>query len=418
MLSASPMSVTSLSDRTRTASPDSEGSDGGRAGQGAQRESLLVGTAVEHAIDEHRPADDRGRERVAGQERHQRGGRERPDREEPRIEERVADAQAADDPDRREDDGRGQESGRHGDRFDRAPGDLGRADEGQAHEPGQQRRTEPERADDIDPAGSSRRIPAGRCRPSDDERDQADRHVDEEDPAPRRREHVLPRSSETGALEGVLGVERGEDRGPDERADGHAEEGQRADDPERSWSARAVVEVGGSGRPDGYQHAAAERLDQPGGDELVEALGEPGQHRADDEDGQRTMNGRRAPHRSVEPAGQRHREDVHEQVAVDDPARLAELDPGGTAGGVGQVIEDRWQGDGRDHQLEAGQEHARPEHDEQHEGRPAIHAAECRRRRKAARGRSLRGTPRLTPPRRARHSAVHAPCRLDRHPRR
>ena len=37
------------------------------------------------------------------------------------------------------------------------------------------------------------------------------------------------------------------------------------------------------------------------------------------------------------------------------------------------------QGDGRDHQLESGQEHARPEHDEQHEPRTATHRRECSR---------------------------------------
>ena len=41
--------------------------------------------------------------------------------------------------------------------------------------------------------------------------------------------------------------------------------------------------------------------------------------------------------------------------------------------GVDEVGQDRRQRDGRDHQLEPGQEHARPEHGEQHERRTAIH---------------------------------------------
>ena len=42
---------------------------------------------------------------------------------------------------------------------------------------------------------------------------------------------------------------------------------------------------------------------------------------------------------------------------------------------VGEIGEDRRQGDGRDHQLEAGQEHAGPEDGEQHERGPRGHGA-------------------------------------------
>ena len=45
--------------------------------------------------------------------------------------------------------------------------------------------------------------------------------------------------------------------------------------------------------------------------------------------------------------------------------------------GVGQVGQDRRQRDRRDHELQAGQEHARPDDGEQHERRAAVHAAEC-----------------------------------------
>ena len=74
-----------------------------------------------------------------------------------------------------------------------------------------------------------------------------------------------------------------------------------------------------------------------------------------------------------EPAGQRHREDVHEQVAVDDPARLAQLDPGRRAVRRDQVGQDRRQRDRGDHQLETRQEHADAEHREQRERGSATH---------------------------------------------
>ena len=44
---------------------------------------------------------------------------------------------------------------------------------------------------------------------------------------------------------------------------------------------------------------------------------------------------------------------------------------------IGEVRQDRGQRDGRDHQLEAGQEHAGAEDGEQHERGAAIHPGEC-----------------------------------------
>ena len=106
-------------------------------------------------------------------------------------------------------------------------------------------------------------------------------------------------------------------------------------------------------------------------------LGQPGQRGAHHEDRERAEEQPPRAPQVGEPPGQRHREDVDEQVAVDDPARLAQLDPGGAAGRVGEVVEDRRQGDGRDHELEAGEEDARAEDGEQHERRSAVHGREC-----------------------------------------
>ena len=117
----------------------------------------------------------------------------------------------------------------------------------------------------------------------------------------------------------------------------------------------------------------------PRGDELVHGLRRAGQRRSDREDDQRPHEQPPRPPQVGEPAGHRHRQDVDQQVAVDDPARLAQLDPGGAAVRVGQVGQDRRQGDRGDHQLEAGQEDAGPDDGEHHEGRSAVHGGECRR---------------------------------------
>ena len=70
-----------------------------------------------------------------------------------------------------------------------------------------------------------------------------------------------------------------------------------------------------------------------------------------------------------EAARQRHRDDVGEQVAVDDPRGAAELGEGGLARPIGigldEVVDDRRQGDGRDHQLEAREEDAGAEDSQQ-----------------------------------------------------
>ena len=90
-----------------------------------------------------------------------------------------------------------------------------------------------------------------------------------------------------GGGERVLGMDRAEDGRAEDRAGGHPEERQRADDPERPGPRGAVVQVRGGGRPDRDEHAAADGLDEAGGDELVQVLGGPGQRRPDDEHDQR-----------------------------------------------------------------------------------------------------------------------------------
>src|SRR5947199_49335 len=84
-----------------------------------------------------------------------------------------------------------------------------------------------------EPRGPAAGQPGPR-RPGQGDREEADRHVDVEHPAPRWVERMHERPAidpEPG--EGRGGMDAREHRGPDERPRGHAEERERADDAER-----------------------------------------------------------------------------------------------------------------------------------------------------------------------------------------
>ena len=106
--------------------------------------------------------------------------------------------------------------------------------------------------------------------------------------------------------------------------------------------------------------------------ELVDRLGAAREERPEDEQPERAEEQAPGAPDVDQPAGQRHRDDVREQVAVDDPRGAAEL--GERVLGVGrEVDDDRRQGDGRDHQLEAGEEDAGAEDRQEHVGGGAGH---------------------------------------------
>ena len=115
----------------------------------------------------------------------------------------------------------------------------------------------------------------------------------------------------------------------------------------------------GGGRGHRDDGAATHGLDQSGGDELVEVLGEPGQQRPDREDGQGHEEEAASAPEAREAAGERHGHDVDQQVAVDDPRGLAQVRP------IGHRGQDLGQGHGRDHQLQTGQEYADAEDTQQ-----------------------------------------------------
>ena len=117
------------------------------------------------------------------------------------------------------------------------------------------------------------------------------------------------------------------DGGPQEWASRHPEEGQRPDHAECSRPPVRPVQVSGGGGPDGHEHPAADRLDESRADQLVQVLRHPGEERSEREDDE---GDHREPSRAPqvgEAPGERHHQDVDQQVPVDDPAGLAQLGP-------------------------------------------------------------------------------------------
>ena len=230
------------------------------------------------------------------------------------------------------------------------------------------------RAGDIQSAGPPRRVPAVRCRPRQAEGGDADRNVDIEDVAPRCVERTTERPvQDSRPIERGRGVDPADDPGPDEGAGGHPEEGQGPDHPESARPAVGPEQVRRGRRPDRHEDAAADCLDEPGRDEELEGRCQPGKQRADREGDEAGEEEAANAPLVGEPARQRHRHDIGEEVPVDDPGGLAELGP------AREVGDDRRQGHGRDHELEAGEEDADREDRQEDEGSPPMHPGECTR---------------------------------------
>ena len=72
-------------------------------------------------------------------------------------------------------------------------------------------------------------------------------------------------------------MDRIEDRGADERARCHAQERERTDHAQRPGPYIPFEQVGGSRSGHGHDRAAAERLDQPRRNQLLDRLRQAGQ---------------------------------------------------------------------------------------------------------------------------------------------
>ena len=183
---------------------------------------------------------------------------------------------------------------------------------------------------------------AGQRHGQDAERDEAERHVDVEDPAPRR----------------VRRQEAADERAGDAR---DAEDGAEQARPLAALARRHDVadrRLGGD-----HQAAAAEPLDRPEGDELRHALREPAEHRPDEEDHERSLQHDLAPVEVAELAVERRHDRHREQVRGDDPREVLE---------AAELADDRRQRGRHDRLVERRQQHHehQPADDEEH--RPAV----------------------------------------------
>ena len=151
-------------------------------------------------------------------------------------------------------------------------------------------------------------------RPTRSEHDEAERHVDEERPAPR--------------------ADVGEQAAEDE-ADGGAARGDGAEEGEGAVAGGVV----GSARGEQGQHARggerrADALQGAGGDELTGRLGEPAERGGDGEDRQPDLEGTQAPEDVSEPAAEEQQPAEGEGVGVEHPRQggRAEAEVGVDAG--------------------------------------------------------------------------------------
>ena len=153
----------------------------------------------------------------------------------------------------------------------------------------------------VDPPRPARRLPAGARGPGEGDRDQPDRDVDVEHPAPGGAEPLGdPGVGQPGARE--RGVRVRWTRGSRRPTNGPAAMPRNVSAPmtpsararacpSNRWLAAAV--------PTGTRIPPPTRLDEPGDDELVEALGAPGQRRPGREATRPTRNIVRTPCRSA-----------------------------------------------------------------------------------------------------------------------
>jgi hypothetical protein len=164
-----------------------------------------------------------------------------------------------------------------------------------------------------------------------DERNQPDRHVDVEDPAPGQ----------------VIDEHPAEQRAHNAR---HAEDG----------TEQAHVAAALAGRDDvaddrlgaDHQTTAAEALDRAERDELDHGVAEPGQNRAGEEDHDRGLEDRLAPEQVAELAVERGRGGRGDEVGRDDPGQVVQ---------AAEVADDRGEGGRDDRLVERRQEH--PQHE-------------------------------------------------------
>ena len=210
---------------------------------------------------------------------------------------------------------------------------------------------------DVEPLVTFWPRPGSSRGPRVDGRQQREWRTQIEDPAPARRDQRAAGQ-----------VERLQDRGTDEWPGSHAQERQRAHDADCAGAGLTIEEVSGGGRGEREDGARAGALNDPRGNQGIQALGGAGGKAADGKGAQAEAVQRGEVETVGCAAGQRHDRDIGNQVAVDDPRGAAQLSP------IGQVVDDLRQRHGGDHQLDAHEERAHPERREHQQPCPSRHS--------------------------------------------
>ena len=283
---------------------------------------LLGRTRVPDPVDPHRGAHDGGRERVAREQADECRGPEDAVAEQPRVEERVRRPARVHD---------GSQRSRPGTRRP-ATSDTGsaarrlRLAEGrETHQAAREGRRDQARAQDIERAGVPGVDPSRRAPPSTRRARRSPPAHPGRTPSARRAPtgSIATESPRPARQESRAQVEVLQDRGAQERAHGHAQEVGGTHRPQGTCLGGAAEQEAGAGRGERQDRTAAEALDDPRRHELLQRPGGPGQQRAEREDGQRTQQQRRQAVTVGGAAGEGHRRDECQQVAVDHPAGLA-----------------------------------------------------------------------------------------------
>ena len=315
-------------DRERAVTPrardDLPAHDGGEQQPGHHRRQLQAGArriAAAHDLQEERQEGDRAEERDPDDEPHGRAHHEDAVAKQRQRQDRLARAPLGE----REEDEQDDTDDRESNDLRRSPR-VCRAAEAREQDDGTEATGEERGAEIVDRVLQALR---GRVeRGSDDEKgDDADRHVDVEDPAPRQ----------------VV-----DEEAPDERPD---DRGDAEDSAEQSLVAAAVArwdDVADDRDRDDDEPSGAEALQGPEDDQLRHVLREPAQHRSDEEDDDRGLDDDLASIQIAELPVQRARDGRREQVRGHDPREVRE---------PAEVADDGRQSSGHDRLVERREEH-------------------------------------------------------------
>ena len=223
---------------------------------------------------------------------------------------------------------RHEEDDRRDDADGQATDARGLTQRGQGDQPTRQGSRDQRRTKDVETTGDVLAVPVGQRSPAPHECDDRSGGTQVEDPAPRRHQQVeRDRPGQSSPHEGRSQVEVLQDGRTQEWTQCHAQEIGRAHGTQGAWPRRPREQPACACRRERQDGATAKTLHDPGQDQLMQRACRARQHRADREHRQRPQQQWRQPEPVGGPAGQRHRGDVRQQIAIDHPTGQAKLVP-------------------------------------------------------------------------------------------